>query len=132
MSCISLGSRKTKFFRRGSFSRFKNISPSCADDNLNAFVAAPNEICTELYLLVGVGRLPDETFAENLAAYLHTRFARFMHSLAKTSQHATAKTFCFVPVQDFPRSWTDEELYAKYGLSESEIKFIEATIKPMS
>lgn len=109
-----------------------NIGTELPDDNLNAFVGSPNEICTESYLLVGAGRLSDETSAENLAAYLHTRFARFMHSLAKASQHATAKTFCFVPVQDFSRSWTDEELYLKYGLSEAEIKFIEAMIKPMS
>lgn len=108
-----------------------NIGTELSDDNLNAFVGAPNEICTESYLLVGVGRLANETFAENLAAYLHTRFARFMHSLAKASQHATAKTFCFVPVQDFSRSWTDEDLYSKYGLSDEEINFIETTIKPM-
>ena len=109
-----------------------NIGTELSDDNLNAFVAAPNEICTESYLLVGAGRLANETFAENLAVYLHTRFARFMHSLAKASQHATAKTFCFVPVQDFSRSWTDKDLYSKYGLSDEEISFIESTIKPMS
>ena len=109
-----------------------NIGTELSDDNLNAFVGAPNEICTESYLLVGAGRLANETFAENLAAYLHTRFARFMHSLAKASQHATAKTFCFVPMQDFSRSWTDKDLYSKYGLSDEEINFIESTIKPMS
>ena len=109
-----------------------NIGTELNDDNLNAFVAAPNEICTESYLLVGAGRLANETFAENLVVYLHTRFARFMHSLAKASQHATAKTFCFVPVQDFSRSWTDKDLYSKYGLSDEEISFIESTIKPMS
>ena len=73
--------------------RANNIGTELSDDNLNAFVGAPNEICTESYLLVGAGRLENKTFAENLAAYLHTRFARFMHSLAKASQHATAKTY---------------------------------------
>ena len=108
-----------------------NIGTELSDDNLNTFVDSGEMVCTEAYICVGVGRLENETFAENLAAYLHTRFARFMHSLAKASQHATAKTFCFVPVQDFSRSWTDEDLYSKYGLSDEEITFIESTIKPM-
>ena len=37
----------------------------------------------------------------------------------------------FVPMQDFTRSWTDEELYAKYGLTDEEIALIEFMIKPM-
>jgi site-specific DNA-methyltransferase (adenine-specific) len=39
--------------------------------------------------------------------------------------------FQFVPLQNFTKSWTDEELYAKYGLTEEEIAFIESMIKPM-
>ena len=39
--------------------------------------------------------------------------------------------FQFVPMQDFSKPWTDEELYAKYGLTEDEIAFIESMIKPM-
>ena len=64
-----------------------------------------------------------------------------MLSLAKTSQHATAKTYRFVPMQDFTSksdiNWNksipeiDKQLYAKYGLSDDEITFIEEKIKPM-
>ncbi len=36
-----------------------------------------------------------------MSQYLTTRFARFMHSLAKASQDATAKTYKFVPLQNF-------------------------------
>jgi hypothetical protein len=39
--------------------------------------------------------------------------------------------FMFVPMQDFSKPWTDEELYEKYDLTEDEIKFIESMIKPM-
>jgi site-specific DNA-methyltransferase (adenine-specific) len=39
--------------------------------------------------------------------------------------------FKFVPWQDFTKEWTDEELYAKYGLTDEEIEFIESMIKPM-
>ena len=55
-----------------------------------------------------------------------------MHGMAKASQDATAKTFCFVPVQDFSKSWTDKDLYAKYSLNNEEINFIESMIKPMN
>ena len=34
-------------------------------------------------------------------------------------------------MQDFSKPWTDEELYAKYDLSQDEIDFIESMIKPM-
>ena len=34
-------------------------------------------------------------------------------------------------MQDFSRAWTDEQLYAKYGLSKDEINFIESMIRPM-
>ena len=54
-----------------------------------------------------------------------------MHKIAKSSQDATSKTFQFVPLQDFTRPWTDVELYAKYGLTDEEIAFIESMIKPM-
>ena len=108
-----------------------NIGTELNDDNLNTFVGKSGMVCTEAYICVGIGHLDNEISAKNLAAYLQTRFARFMHGIAKASQHATAKTFCFVPVQDFSRSWTDEELYLKYGLSDSEIEFIESMIKPM-
>ena len=39
--------------------------------------------------------------------------------------------FYFLPLQDFSKAWTDEELYAKYGLTEDEIAFIESMIRPM-
>ena len=41
------------------------------------------------------------------------------------------KAYSFVPIQDFSKSWTDAELYAKYGLTAEEIDFIESMIKPM-
>ena len=43
----------------------------------------------------------------------------------------TRSVFTFVPMQDFTKPWTDEELYAKYNLTQEEIDFIESMIKPM-
>ena len=97
---------------------------------MNTFIGK-KEICTESYIVIGADMNLSEGEARNLADYLQTRFARFCHSLAKVSQDATSKTYRFVPVQDFTRKWTDEELYMKYKLSDDEIKFIESTIKEM-
>ena len=111
--------------------RADNIGTELNDDNLNSFVGAPNTICTESYLMIGAENALNEETAKNLSSYLHTRFVRFMHSVPKVSQDATAKTWRFVPALDFSTPWTDEELYAKYGLTDEEINFIESMIKPM-
>lgn len=108
-----------------------NIGTELNDDNQNAFVGEPGSVCTETFLLVGFNLSLDKESAENLCAYLKTKFARFLLSQAKNSQHGTAKTYQFVPIQDFSKSWTDEDLYKKYALEQGEIEFIESMIKPM-
>lgn len=85
--------------------------------------------CTETYLVVST--FDDECLAHNLCAYLMTKFVRFLVLLRKNTQHATSKVYSFVPMQDFSKLWTDEELYQKYNLSQEEIDFIESMIKPM-
>ena len=44
---------------------------------------------------------------------------------------ASAQVYSFVPIQDFSKTWTDEELNAKYGLTDEEIAFIDSMIRPM-
>lgn len=39
--------------------------------------------------------------------------------------------YALVPMQDFSKTWTDEELYKKYGLTPDEIAFIESMVRPM-
>ena len=112
-------------------SRANNIGTELNDDNLNAFVCAPGEVTTESYLVVGADLDLGKQGCLNLKSYFSTKFVRFMHSLAKSGQDATSKTYTFVPLQDFSKPWTDAELYAKYGLSDEEIAFIESMIKPM-
>lgn len=63
---------------------------------------------------------------------METRFFRFLVSLIKNTQNISKGCFAFVPVQDLSRRWTDEALYAKYGISAEEIEFINSMIKPMS
>lgn len=109
-----------------------NIGTELNDDNQNTFVAKPGSVCTETFLVAGADLNLNKATAYHLAGYLKTRFARFLLSLAKISQHGTSKTYRFVPVQDFSRPWSDANLYAKYGLTEEEIAYIESTIKPMT
>ena len=92
-------------------------------------ILKPNEICTQSYLVGGVFNTLKE--ANNYLGYLKTRFVRGLILPTLTSQDLSADRFCFVPMQDFSKPWTDEELYKKYNLSEEEIQFIESMIKPM-
>ena len=45
--------------------------------------------------------------------------------------HIVRDNFQFVPIQDFSKPWTDEELYKKYELSTEEIDYIESMIRSM-
>ena len=108
-----------------------NIGTELNDDNQNSFVGAPQEICTETFLCVGAELNLTQQSARNLSNYLRTKFARFLLSLAKISQHGTSKTYRFVPLQDFNEEWTDEKLYKKYSLTQQERNYIESSIKSM-
>jgi site-specific DNA-methyltransferase (adenine-specific) len=92
-------------------------------------VAAPPSACTETYLVVGAYESKSE--AENLAYYLRTRFLRLLVGLRKNTQHITKDRFAFVPLLSMTRHWTDEKLYAHFGLTPEEISFIESMIRPM-
>ncbi len=108
-----------------------NIGTESPDDNLNTIIAPPNSCCTETYIVVGGDLDLTEDSIVNLSNYLKTRLVRFLISLRKTTQDATKGVYSFVPLQDFSKPWTDEELYAKYSLTEEEIAFIESMIRPM-
>ena len=64
-------------------------------------------------------------------SYLTCRLTRILILLHKPSQDTTRKVYTFVPTQSWDRKWTDADLYAKYGISQSEIEFIEKVVRPM-
>ncbi|RHG07366.1 DEAD/DEAH box helicase [Megamonas funiformis] len=119
-----------------------NIGTELNDDNQNTFIGEPNSVCTETFLVAGAELNLNKYECIALSKYLRSKFARFLHSLAKTSHHATAKTYQFVPLQDFSDKsdidWSksiaeiDQQLYVKYKFSKDEIDYVESKIKPMA
>lgn len=89
----------------------------------------PGEICTDSYLIIFPS--DDKSAVRNFYSYLTTKFTRFLILQAVSSINLSKEKFKFVPIQDFSKPWTDEELYAKYGLTAEEIAFIESMIRPM-
>lgn len=92
-------------------------------------LALPGSCCSETYILLGV--YEDERTAANAISYVQTKFFRFLVMLQKNTQDALKRVYSLVPLQVFSEPWTDEKLYAKYGLTEEEIAFIESMIRPM-
>lgn len=118
-----------------------NIGTDLNDDNLNTIIVGKNEIATETYLVIGAELKLDQKQAENIEQYLHTKFVRFLISLAKANQNGTRSTYLFVPMQDFsPNSdlnfdtsanELDTQLFKKYHFSNEEIDHVTTHINYM-
>lgn len=92
----------------------------------NPIVSGPGEACTETYVVAG--RFKEQHEAERYATYLRTRFARFLVSLRKATQDAPRTVYRFIPDLPMDREWTDQALYARYGLTEDEVAFLESHV----
>ncbi len=93
------------------------------------FIGEPGSICSETYLCIGPFK--SKTEAESALSYLACRLTRMLILLHKPSQDTTRKVYTFVPKQDWSRQWEDADLYAKYGITDSEVEFIEKLVRPM-
>ena len=89
-------------------------------------IAEPGTACTETYLVAGHFNSKEE--ALSYAAYLRTRFARFLVSLRKSTQDAPRNVYAFIPDLPLNQTWTDAKLYKRYGLTTDEIDFIESQV----
>lgn len=95
-------------------------------------ISEPGSCSSNSYIVaIAPIEFPDENYAHNIITYLSTQIVRFLVSIKTTTQDIPPKAYQFVPIQDFSKPWTDEELYAKYGLTEEEIAFIDSMIRPM-
>jgi site-specific DNA-methyltransferase (adenine-specific) len=119
--------------------KWKVLIPAASDGNENyplpiwdqggPFVAGPGEACSETYLVASLAKTKRE--AQLIAAYMRTKFFRFMVSLRKVAQHNKIENFSFVPDIPLDRIWTDEELYKRYALTKNEVAFINSIIRDM-
>jgi site-specific DNA-methyltransferase (adenine-specific) len=117
---------------------YKVLIPAATDGNeiyplpvlTEPLVVGPGTACTETYLVIGPCRSRKE--AENLAAYMKTRFFRFLLTQRKHAQHNSKDKFSFIPDLEMSKKWTDEELYARYKVTKDEQAFIAEQIKEMS
>lgn len=91
--------------------------------------AKPEEICTETFLQIG--GFTSSKIAQNCLSYIKTKFFRALLFYNRHSLNISKESFALIPMQDFSKPWTDEELYKKYNLSQEEMDFIESMIKPM-
>lgn len=91
--------------------------------------ASPNTVCTETFLRVGCFETEQEQ--QNCLQYMQTNFFKVLLYLGKGTMQVTKSVFQLIPLQDFSKSWTDTELYAKYSLTADEITFIEKMVRPM-
>lgn len=102
-------------------------------------IAAPGIGHTQSFS--SIGKFEEMHEAKSLEKYLKTKFVRALIGTLKVTQDLTSRVLEYVPLQDFGASsdidWSqsvtdiDRQLYAKYGLSDDEIEFIESHVKEM-
>jgi site-specific DNA-methyltransferase (adenine-specific) len=92
-------------------------------------IAPSLSVCTQSFLFFNVDF---ESAAKSVQSYYTTRLFRFLVSLRKITQHATHSTYTWVPMQTWDRTWTDAELYEKYGITKDEQSYIESQVRPMN
>jgi len=92
-------------------------------------IAPSPSVCTQSFLFFSVG---SEKAAKSLQSYYTTRFFRFLVSLRKITQDATHSAYTWVPIQKWSRTWTDDALYEKYGITKQEQAYIESQVRAMN
>ena len=92
-------------------------------------IAPSPSVCTQSFLFFYVKSL---IAAKSLQSYYTTRFFRFLVSVRKITQDATHSTYVWVPIQKWDRTWTDEALYDKYGITKKEQAYIESQVREMN
>lgn len=94
-----------------------------------SLIAPAPSVCTQSFLFFYVN---SEAEAKSVQSYYMSRFFRFLVSLRKITQHATHSTYLWVPLLSWDRIWTDDELFARYGINHEEQSFIAQMIRPMT
>ncbi len=138
---------KAKYLQNNPYMKTYNVA--CPKSNGNGVcgevltsteILKPGIGATDTFISIGCFETIIE--AENMQKYIMTKFLRSLLGMKKVTQDNSKNAWSLIPVQDFTPSsdidWTksipeiDRQLYAKYGLDESEIEFIETHVKEMT
>lgn len=103
------------------------------------FLGEPGVGYTQTFISLGAFKTKREATA--LLKYVKSKFARTLLGILKVTQDNKKPMWKLVPLQNFTSAsdidWSrpipeiDQQLYAKYGLDENEIQFIETHVKEM-
>ena len=143
--------RVTKYVRRDyiktpdNFEYYKIILPaSNGSGALGEVLSTPligQPLIGHTQTFISIGKFDNKNEAEAAFKYIKSKFARALLGILKITQHNPPEKWKYVPLQDFTVNsdidWSqsvagiDRQLYAKYGLDEREIEFIETHVKEM-
>jgi site-specific DNA-methyltransferase (adenine-specific) len=70
-----------------------------------------------------------EKEANNLKAYIDSKFVSFIVKCIKNNGANSKVLFSSIPSIDFTKSWTDKAIYKHFGLTQEEIDYVEANVK---
>lgn len=95
----------------------------------NTVIAAPGEVCTESYIVLGAFDTAEETIC--FKSYIFTKIVRFLLLQAVVSQHVSKENFCFIPDLDkYDKEYTDEYLMDLWGITDpAEREYIVSRIR---
>ena len=85
-------------------------------------LAPPGVICTETFLVIGP--FNSEKEQKNCQSYIDTKFFKMLLYFGKGTMHVTKDVFCYIPLVDFKKQWTDEELAKFFKLTSDEVEYI--------
>lgn len=67
--------------------------------------------------------------AENLSTYLKCKLVLFIYNKTKTSRTLRSPQLKFIPEVPLDRSWTDNEIYKNFNLTQEEINYVESNVR---
>ena len=143
--------RAIKFVRKDyikmpdNFEHYKIILPaSNGSGDIGEVLSTPligQPLIGHTQTFISIGNFEHEEEANAALKYVKSKFARTLLGVLKITQHNPPEKWKYVPLQDFTVNsdidWSqsvegiDRQLYAKYGLDDNEIAFIESHVKEM-
>jgi len=129
----------------GNLDKYKVVLPMAnGSDALGEVLSAPligEPLIGYTQSFLGIGAFDQRDETEAVLKYVKTKLVRILLGILKITQHNTTEKWALIPLQDFTSAsdidWSksipeiDQQLYAKYELTDKEIAFIESHVKEM-